>query len=78
MSEFLEEKRNRADYPELAAAFQAGYACERPWPAFSQRDLQTLWMGRMTNFVNYVAQVAEPGEAREFINTRCEELERFQ
>ena len=52
--------RNYENYPELAAAFQSGYATERDWPSFSQSDLHTLWMGRMANFANYAAQVDEP------------------
>jgi Ser/Thr protein kinase RdoA (MazF antagonist) len=69
--------RDRADYPELAAAFEAGYAAERDWPSFTQSDLHLLWAARMTNFINYVAHVDEVEEAREFINTRCEELEKL-
>jgi Ser/Thr protein kinase RdoA (MazF antagonist) len=69
--------RNAPDYPELAAAFQAGYATERAWPSFSQRDLHTLWAARMLNFANYAAQVDEPQGAREFIEARCQELEKL-
>ena len=69
--------RNDADYAALAAAFQNGYTTEREWPSFSERDLQTLWAARMLNFINYVAHVDEPDGAREFINSRCEELEKL-
>ncbi len=67
--------RNDVNYAALAAAFQSGYASEREWPSFSERDLQTLWGARMLNFINYVAHVDEPEGAREFINARCRELE---
>jgi Ser/Thr protein kinase RdoA (MazF antagonist) len=67
--------RNTSDYIELTAAFQAGYATERVWPSFSQRDLHTLWAARMLNFANYAAQVDDPQGAREFISERCKELE---
>ena len=69
--------RDYENYAELAEAFQSGYATERDWPSFSQSDLHTLWMGRMANFANYAAQVDEPEGAREFIDTRCEELEKL-
>jgi len=69
--------RNRADYAELAGAFQSGYTTEREWPSFSQSDLHTLWMGRMANFANYAAQIDEPEGAREFIEARCQELEKL-
>ena len=66
--------RNRADYPELALAFEAGYIAERDWPSFTQSDLRLLWASRMTNFINYVAHVDEAEEAREFFDTRFLEL----
>ena len=70
--------RNETTYAELASAFQAGYATVREWPSFSQRDLQMLWVARMVNFVNYAAQVFDKDEdAREYITSRCVELEGF-
>ena len=67
--------RDRADYPELVAAFQRGYATERDWPSFTQTDLHLLWAARMTNFINYVAHVDEPDDAYEYISIRSRELE---
>ena len=69
--------RNASNYAELASAFQEGYATARDWPSFGEDDLHKLWMARMANFANYAAQVDEPEGAREFINARCEELERM-
>jgi len=73
--------RNHADYAGLAAALQAGYETARAWPSLGQGDLHTLWMARMVNFANYVAYAEyafeTDRETREFIRTRCQELERL-
>jgi len=73
--------RKRADYAELAAAFQAGYATARTWPPLSESELHRLWMARMVNFANYAAYAEHTfdtdEQTREFIRARCEELERY-
>jgi len=71
--------RNASNYTELATAFQAGYTTARAWPSLSESDLHRLWAARMVNFANYAAYAENAfdtdEETREFINTRCEELE---
>ncbi len=69
--------RNEKKYTELADAFQQGYALERNLPSFNERDLHLLWMARMANFVNYVAHMDEPEEAKPYIAARCVELNKF-
>ncbi|MBT3314843.1 MAG: phosphotransferase [Anaerolineae bacterium] len=69
--------RNRKDYKTLTDAFLAGYARERNLPPFNERDLHLLWMARMANFVNYVAHMDEPEDAKPFIESRCRELGEF-
>jgi Ser/Thr protein kinase RdoA (MazF antagonist) len=69
--------RNRDDYTALTDAFFAGYARERNLPTFNERDLHLLWMARMANFVNYVAHMDEPEEAKPYIAARCLELDEF-
>lgn len=69
--------RNEENYSDLAAAFQNGYSTERDWPFFTRASLNLLWAARMTNFINYVAHADETADAREYINTRCRELEKL-
>ena len=69
--------RNREDYTALTDAFLAGYARERSLPTFNEHDLHLLWMARMANFVNYVAHMDEPEDAKPFIESRCLELDKF-
>ena len=73
--------RVRADYAELADAFQAGYASVRAWPSLGESDLHKLWAARMVNFANYAAYAEHTFDSdeqtRAFIGARCEELEKY-
>ena len=69
--------RNEKKYAELADAFLDGYARERNLPSFNKRDLHLLWMARMVNFVNCVAHMDTPEDAKPYIAARCEELDGF-
>lgn len=70
--------RNEAPYPELATAFQAGYASKREWPHLPEHDLHLLWLARMVNFANYAATAFDTDEgAREYISARCVEIEKY-
>ncbi|HZU87357.1 MAG TPA: phosphotransferase, partial [Anaerolineaceae bacterium] len=55
--------RERPDYPELAAAFRAGYTRLRPWPARSEEELRLLMAARNTNFINYIAEIDPDAES---------------
>jgi len=64
--------RNRADYPELRAAFQGGYETERAWPATTPGIIDGLMAARAIMFVNYVARIGKNPE--KFVDAKCREL----
>lgn len=43
----------RADYPDLAAAFREGYTATRDWPAQDEHDLKLLMAARATMLLNH-------------------------
>jgi Ser/Thr protein kinase RdoA (MazF antagonist) len=67
--------RDRDGYGAWREAFEEGYTRLRPWPAESERQIETLMAARAAMFVNYVARV-DPSPL-EFVETRCEGLRRF-
>jgi Ser/Thr protein kinase RdoA (MazF antagonist) len=70
--------RDEPRYGELASAFQAGYASVRAWPHLPPEQMRSLWLARMTNFVNYAATAfGDDDAAREYISARCEEIEKY-
>lgn len=66
---------SRDDYPELACAFEDGYASVLPWPVQSPYQLETLWAARTVNFVNYVARIER--DPRAYIDDRCADLQAY-
>ena len=70
--------RDETHYPQLAAAFQQGYAEIKAYPQLPDDKLHPLWLARMTNFVNYAATAFNDDDsAREYIAARCEEIEKY-
>lgn len=55
-------ERERPDFPQLAAAFRAGYTSLHAWPAHAEEDLPRLMAARNTNFINYVAEIDPDAE----------------
>lgn len=55
-------ERERADYPALCAAFEAGYCTRRPWPVEYDGQLELLMAARTAMFINYVLRTErDPG-----------------
>lgn len=67
--------RQRDGYSDWRDAFQRGYTNLRPWPAESQKQLETLIAARSVMFVNYVARI-DPSP-QEYIEHHCEGLSQF-
>jgi Ser/Thr protein kinase RdoA (MazF antagonist) len=70
--------RNETHFPELAEAFETGYATKREWPHLPEHDLHLLWLARMVNFANYAATAFDDDDGvREYISARCVEIEKY-
>lgn len=67
--------RGYEKYSEWRAAFKQGYTSLRPWPAESERQVETLMAARAVMFVNYVARIDPSPE--EFIERKCTELRQY-
>jgi Ser/Thr protein kinase RdoA (MazF antagonist) len=68
-------ERNHPEYPELRAAFEAGYRAVAPWPATYEGEPEHFMAARSLMFVNYVANLTEdPSDYYEAVFPR---LERF-
>jgi Ser/Thr protein kinase RdoA (MazF antagonist) len=49
--------RDRAEYADLRAAFEAGYTSLRAWPVESESQLALLMAARTVMFINYVLRL---------------------
>jgi Ser/Thr protein kinase RdoA (MazF antagonist) len=67
--------REREGYQEWKAAFEDGYCSLRPWPAQSERTVETLVAARNVMFINYVARI-DPSPLA-YIEKRSEGLAQF-
>lgn len=68
-------ERNHPRYPDLRAAFEAGYRTVAPWPVTYKGELEHFMAARSLMFVNYVANLRD--DPSEFYATVFPRLEGF-
>jgi len=68
-------ERNRPDYAELRAAFEAGYRSVAPWPVTYDGELEHFMAARTISFINYVANLQDDPSV--YYDVAFPRLERF-